>query len=203
MAQQVGSVKHVCDPYFLSHAAYFRLRPRFRYRPKSGYTGRRPYPSGLHAHFPGEGFRHADPQPGPGRVTGGRAGRRRNGGESARLGRNTVDTIQLVEEFNRRGVHFRALDLGIDSRTPAGKMIIGVFSSSNQYERENNRKKSLAGIELAKQQDKHLGRPAGRDAEKLSKVAPALKRGLSVSEIVILIDISRASVKRYRQEIAG
>jgi DNA invertase Pin-like site-specific DNA recombinase len=43
-------------------------------------------------------------------------------------------------------VHFRALDLGIDSRTPAGKMIIGVFSSFNQYERENNRQKSLAGM---------------------------------------------------------
>jgi DNA invertase Pin-like site-specific DNA recombinase len=44
----------------------------------------------------------------------------------ARLGRNTVHTIQLVEEFNRRGVHFKALDLGIDSRTPAGEMIVGV-----------------------------------------------------------------------------
>ena len=52
----------------------------------------------------------------------------------ARLGHNTVHAIQLVEEFNQRGVHFRALDLGIDSRTPAGKMIIGVFSSFNQYE---------------------------------------------------------------------
>jgi DNA invertase Pin-like site-specific DNA recombinase len=41
----------------------------------------------------------------------------------ARLGRNTVHTIQLVEELNRRGVYFRALDLGIDSRTPTGKMI--------------------------------------------------------------------------------
>jgi DNA invertase Pin-like site-specific DNA recombinase len=121
----------------------------------------------------------------------------------ARLGRNTVHTIQLVEEFNRRGVHFRALDLGIDSRTPAGKMIIGVFSSFNQYERENNRQKSLAGIELAKQQGKHLGRPAGRDAEKLTRVATALERGLSVAEIVTLTGISRASVKRYRQDIEG
>jgi len=122
----------------------------------------------------------------------------------ARLGRNTVHTIQLVEEFNHRGVHFRALDLGIDSRTPAGKMIIGVFSSFNQYERENNRQKSLAGIELARQQGKHLGRPAGRDAEKLAKVAKALEKGLSVAEIVTLTGISRASVKRYRQEfVAG
>ena len=77
----------------------------------------------------------------------------------ARLGRHTVHTMQLVEEFNRRGVHFRALDLGIDSRTPAGKMIIGVFSSFNQYERENNREKSLAGIDLDKQQGTHVGRP--------------------------------------------
>ena len=99
-------------------------------------------------------------------------------------------------------MHFRALDLGIDSRTPAGKMIIGVFSSFNQYERENNRQKSLAGIELAKQQGKHLGRPAGRDAGKLAKVATALARGLSVAEIVTLTDISRASVKRYRYELA-
>jgi DNA invertase Pin-like site-specific DNA recombinase len=121
----------------------------------------------------------------------------------ARLGRNTVHTIQLVEEFNQRGVHFRALDLGIDSRTPAGKMIIGVFSSFNQYERENNRQKSLAGIALAKQQGKHLGRPAGRDAEKIAKVAKALERGLSVAEIVTLTGISRASVKRYRRDVVA
>ena len=120
----------------------------------------------------------------------------------ARLGRNTVHTIQLVEEFNRCGVHFRALNLGIDSRTPAGKMIFGVFSSFNQYERENNREKSLAGIHLAKQQGKHLGRPAGRDTEKLTKVAKALEKGLSVAEIVALTGISRASVKRYRQELS-
>ena len=119
----------------------------------------------------------------------------------ARLGRNTVHTVQLVEEFNRRGVHFRALDLGIDSRTPAGQLIIGIFASFNQYERENNRQKSLAGIELAKQQGKHLGRPAGRDAEKLAKVAKAFAKGLSVAEIVTLTGISRASVKRYRREL--
>ena len=43
------------------------------------------------------------------------------------LGWNTVNTIQLLEEFNRRGVHFRALDLGIDSHTPTVKMNIGFF----------------------------------------------------------------------------
>jgi DNA invertase Pin-like site-specific DNA recombinase len=36
-----------------------------------------------------------------------------------------------VEEFNYRGVLFQALDLGIDSRTSAGKLIIGVFANFN------------------------------------------------------------------------
>jgi site-specific DNA recombinase len=63
----------------------------------------------------------------------------------ARLGRNTVYTIQLMEEFNRCGVHFRSLDVGIDSCMTVTKIIIGMFSFLNQYERENNREKSLAG----------------------------------------------------------
>jgi DNA invertase Pin-like site-specific DNA recombinase len=76
------------------------------------------------------------------------------------LGRNMVHTIQLVEEFNRRGVHFWGLDLGIDSRMSAGKLISGVLPSFAKYECKNSRNKSLAGIKLAKRQGKHLGRPA-------------------------------------------
>ena len=79
-------------------------------------------------------------------------------------------------------------------------MIPDVFSSFNQYERKNNREKSLAGIELARPQGKHLGRPAGRHAGKLAKVATALEQGLSVAESAALTGISRASVKRYRQD---
>jgi DNA invertase Pin-like site-specific DNA recombinase len=63
----------------------------------------------------------------------------------------------------------------------------------------NNQQKSLAGIKLARQQGKHLGRPAGRDAEKVVKVAKAL----SMAEIVTLTGISRLSVKHYRQELAA
>jgi DNA invertase Pin-like site-specific DNA recombinase len=67
----------------------------------------------------------------------------------------------------------------------------------------NNREKSQAGIELTKQQGKHLSRPAGRDAEKLAKVTKALEQGLSVAEIVTLTGISRASAKCYHQELAN
>jgi DNA invertase Pin-like site-specific DNA recombinase len=82
-------------------------------------------------------------------------------------------------------------------------MIIGVFASFNQYERENTREKSLAGISLAKAQGKHLGQPAEHNVEKLTKVARALEKDLSVAEIVALTSISRASVKRCRQALSS
>ena len=54
---------------------------------------------------------------------------------------------------------------------------------------------------LAKAKGKHIGRPAGLDAEKFAKVKKALERGLSVAEIVSLTGISLFSVKRYRKQI--
>jgi hypothetical protein len=55
----------------------------------------------------------------------------------------------------------------------------------------------LAGIQLAKQQGTHFGRPAGRAAE---KVANALEKGLSVVEIVTRTRSSQASIKHYQHE---
>jgi DNA invertase Pin-like site-specific DNA recombinase len=54
---------------------------------------------------------------------------------------------------------------------------------------------------FAKAKGKHIGRPAGLDAEKFAKVKKALERGLSVAEIVSLTGISLFSVKRYRKQI--
>ena len=119
----------------------------------------------------------------------------------ARLGRNTIHTIQLVEEFNRRGIHFKALDLGVDSRTPAGRLIISTFASFNQYERENNREKSLAGIALGKAQGKHMGRPEGVDEASFQKVKLAFEKGASVKEAAAMTAVSLSSVKRYRKLI--
>ena len=43
-----------------------------------------------------------------------------------RLGRSRDHLIHLLGEFSRKGIHFKALDLGVDSATPAGKLVLGV-----------------------------------------------------------------------------
>ena len=120
-----------------------------------------------------------------------------------RLGRSRAHLINLVDELARRNITFKALDLGIDTSTPSGKLVIGIFSSLAEYDREMILEKTRAGQRLAKAKGKHIGRPAGLDAEKYSKVKKLIGSGFGNSEIVELTGVSLASVKRYRKAVKG
>ncbi len=118
-----------------------------------------------------------------------------------RLGRSRDHLIKLVSEFNRLGIHFKALDLGVDSTTPAGKMVLQIFAALAEYDRESILEKTRVGQLLAAAKGKHIGRPKGINSESFSKVKKAIERGLSVNETVSLTGISISSVKRYRKQI--
>ena len=118
-----------------------------------------------------------------------------------RLGRSRDHLISLISHFAKQGVQFRALDLGVDSTTPAGKLVLQIFAALAEYDRESILEKTRAGQLLAAAKVKHIGRPKGLDAEKFAKVKKAVERGLSVAETVSLTGISMSSVKRYRKQI--
>lgn len=118
-----------------------------------------------------------------------------------RLGRSRDHLISLLGEFAKQGIHFRALDLGVDSSTPAGKMVLQIFAALSEYDRESILEKTQAGRQLAKAKGTHMGRRAGLDADKMNKIRTCLDRGMSVTETVNLTGISLSSVKRYRKQI--
>ena len=53
-----------------------------------------------------------------------------------RLGRNMLHILQTVKELTDRGVTLVSTTDGIDSSTPAGRMMIGVLGSLAEYDRE-------------------------------------------------------------------
>ena len=53
-----------------------------------------------------------------------------------RLGRDTVDMIQLIKEFDETGVAIRFLDDGISTEGTMGKMVITILSAVAQAERQ-------------------------------------------------------------------
>lgn len=118
-----------------------------------------------------------------------------------RLGRSRDHVINLINDFAKRNIAFKALDIGIDSSTTAGRLIISIFASLAEYDREVILEKTKAGQLLAKAKGKHMGRPKGIAKENYVKVKKALHKGLSISEIVNFTGISISSVKRYRKLI--
>lgn len=79
--------------------------------------------------------------------------------EVSRLGRATSDILLLVDDLQRRGVHLRILNLGIDTATAAGGLVLTMMAGLAKFERELLRERQRRGIEAARQRGKHLGRP--------------------------------------------
>lgn len=82
-----------------------------------------------------------------------------------RLGRSRDHLIKLVGEFVSKGIHFKALDLGVDSTTSAGKMVLQIFAALSEYYRESILEKTRAGQLLAAAKGKYIGRPKGINNE--------------------------------------
>jgi DNA invertase Pin-like site-specific DNA recombinase len=101
-----------------------------------------------------------------------------------RLGRNTRNLLALVDELERRGVHFQALTEGI--------------STTAQLERDQLIERTKAGMAVAKSNGRKPGRrEISAENEKVAKAKAYHAKGNNVAEIQKLIGASRATVYRY------
>lgn len=76
-----------------------------------------------------------------------------------RLGRSLKDLSTFIEEVQSVGVNLYIHNNGINTATPAGKLIFNIFSSLAEWEREIIRERTLAGIARARKEGHTLGRP--------------------------------------------
>jgi DNA invertase Pin-like site-specific DNA recombinase len=52
-----------------------------------------------------------------------------------RLARSLRDLIAILEDFDKRGIHFRSLTEEINTATPGGKLIFHIFGALAEFER--------------------------------------------------------------------
>ena len=111
-----------------------------------------------------------------------------------RLGRNLRHLVLLLDEWQARGVAFVTLGEGIDTSTPAGRLVAGVLGSIAEFERARIQERIVAGLARARAQGKRLGRRRSSAARRLDSCD-----GLSHSEAAKQLGVSVASVKRWRR----
>jgi len=76
-----------------------------------------------------------------------------------RLSRRLADLAALLERSQREGWAVIALDLGVDTSTPAGEMVAELMASCAQLERRLISERTSAALEAAKRRGQRLGRP--------------------------------------------
>ena len=52
-----------------------------------------------------------------------------------RLARSVADLVQIIAKLDAKGVALKILDMGLDTSTPAGKLMLNVFGAVAQFER--------------------------------------------------------------------
>lgn len=118
-----------------------------------------------------------------------------------RFARSLAELVNALAEFQSLGIDFISYNEGSDTTTPQGRLIFGVMASLAEFERNLIADRVKAGMERAKAQGKHTGRPAlvqtkrkriiellqkreQPDGSKLSKRAIAREVGVGLTTVL-------------------
>jgi len=117
----------------------------------------------------------------------------------SRLGRSLkqlIDTVQLLAEG---GIGLMSLNESIDTSTPTGKLLFHVFAAVAEFEADNGRENTLAGIASARARGRIGGRPLIMDEQKQARARALFNTEprQSVRQICRELNISKATLYRH------
>lgn len=105
-----------------------------------------------------------------------------------RFARSLRQLVNALEEFRSLGIEFISLHEGVDTSTPNGRLVFGIFASIAEFERELIRDRVKSGIAAARSKGKRLGRP--RVEVDAAKIASLRASGRSWPQIAAELGVS-------------
>jgi DNA invertase Pin-like site-specific DNA recombinase len=118
--------------------------------------------------------------------------------ELSRLGRNTGDLGRLLDHLNERQIGLRILNLGIDTKTPAGRLIFSIIGAVAAMERELLIERTQSGLAAARARGRVGGRRRSftsaheREAQRLYDM-----KAMTIEQIARAVGSSTSTVYRY------
>jgi len=114
-----------------------------------------------------------------------------------RIGRSTKHLVDLINDFQEKGINFVSINENIDTTTAMGKLVFTIFSGLAQFERDIISERTKSGLDAARAR----GRKGGRPKKDQSKLGMAFRmydsKEYSIQEILDAVGISRATFYRY------
>jgi len=113
-----------------------------------------------------------------------------------RLGRDNIDVQQTIQMLISKDIRVICLDLPVsDLSSSEGKLMLQLFSSFAEFERNRIRERTQEGLAKAKAEGKKLGRPEAKETTR--KVLAKKSEGLSQSQVASALSLGIATVKRH------
>jgi DNA invertase Pin-like site-specific DNA recombinase len=112
-----------------------------------------------------------------------------------RLARNTKHLLEVVDHLDRKGVALVVLNLGIDTKSPTGRLMLTMIGAVASFERQLLLERQAEGIAIAKSKGKYKGRKATARS-KQEKVKALLSEGMNKVQCAKELEISVSSVYR-------
>ncbi|MGY0788053.1 recombinase family protein [Azospirillum argentinense] len=116
-----------------------------------------------------------------------------------RLARSVAHLMSILEALKAKGASLRILNLGLDTSTPTGKLMLTMLGGVAEFEREIMLERQREGIAKAKAEGKYKGRKPTAQA-KADEVKTLRAQGIGASEIAKRLGIGRASVYRILED---
>lgn len=120
-----------------------------------------------------------------------------------RLGRSLKNLVEIVDDLTRRGVAITSIKDNIDASTATGRMMINLFATLAEFERDMIAERCQAGRKAAKERGVRFGRkPGAKKIQEKARAAAALyKEGMTIPAIMQQLNIkSRSTVYVYLKQ---
>lgn len=116
-----------------------------------------------------------------------------------RLARNTRHLLEVSEYLQGKGVALNILNIGINTATPTGKLMLTMIGAIATFEREMMLERQAEGIAAAKMKGKYKGRKATAKC-KSEEIIKLVETGSSKAKISRDLGVSISSIYRILRE---
>lgn len=114
-----------------------------------------------------------------------------------RLARSVAHLVELAAWLDAEEIGLIVLDQGIDTTTPAGRLLFHILASIGEFERDLIRERTKVGLAAARARGRTGGRPVTCTPETVEAARTLMAGGMSVSAAARQLGIHRATLHRH------